>query len=115
MAYGGTDAFYRFASSYFGADKPKLSAGWQPDEETLTKFRAFLTKLQVPFTDADFTANRDWMRDRIRWEFYFRAFDRTTADRARWSGDPEVQKAIESLPKAETLLHAAQKTYAMRQ
>ena len=74
-----------------------------------------LTKQQVPFSDADFAAVQDWMRDRIRWEFYFRAFDKNTADRARWSDDQEVSKAIESLPKAEALLHQAQKTYAMRQ
>jgi len=115
VSYGGPDAFYKFASSYFGTEKPKLPSGWQPDDAVLDKFKQLLTKLQVPFTDAEFDAVKDWMRGRIRWEFYFRAFDKTVADRARWSDDPEIKKAIESLPKAETLLHAAQKTYAMRQ
>ncbi len=109
------DAFYRFASVYFGTKKPELPQGWQPDDAVLERFRAYLKQQQVPFTDADFTASRDWMRERLRWEFYFRAFDKSTAERARWSDDPEVTRAIESLPKAEALLHQAQKTYALRQ
>jgi len=114
VAYGGPDAFYRFASSYFGTEKPRLPEGWQPDDAVLDKFKQFLTKLQVPFTDAEFSEVRPWLKERIRWEFYFRAFDKSVADRARWSDDPEIAKAIESLPKAEALLHAAQKTYALR-
>ena len=111
---GGTDSFYHFASAYFKADKPRLADGWQPDEQVLDRFRSFIQEQQIPFTDADFAANRDWVRDRIRWEFYFRAFNKNTADRAMWSSDPEVQKAIESLPKAQTLLTQAQKMYALR-
>jgi carboxyl-terminal processing protease len=109
------DNFYHFASVYFGGRKPQLPQGWQPDDQVLEQFKAYLKERQVPFNDAEFTANRDWTRDRIRWEFLFRAFDKNTAERARWAVDPEVAKAIESMPKAEALLHAAQKTYAARQ
>jgi carboxyl-terminal processing protease len=112
---GAPDAFYHFASTYFGTKKPQLPQGWQPDDEVMNQFKAYLKEQKVPFTDADFTAANDWMRERIRWEFYFRAFDKNTAERSRWSSDPEVAKAIESLPKAEALLHQAQKTYALRQ
>lgn len=106
--------FYRFANSYFGAVKPQLPAGWQPDADTLQRFKEFLQKNQVTFTDAEFAASRDWMSERIRYEFNFRAFDRKTAERALWQNDPEVQKAIESMPKAEALLKTSQKLYALR-
>ena len=115
LPYQGSDAFYHFASVYFGPKKPHVPEGWQPDDQVLERFRAYLKDRQIPFTDADFAANKDWIRDRIRYEFYFRAFDKNTANRAEWAADPEILKAIESLPKAEALLHAAQKTYAMRQ
>jgi hypothetical protein len=69
----------------------------------------------VPFTDAEFDQNRAWVKKSIRWEFYFRAFDRAAAERADWTDDPEVQKAIESMPKAQSLLSQAEKVYAMRQ
>jgi len=111
---GYADAFYRFASSYFGTKKPELPAGWQPNDEVVEKFRGFLTAQKVTFTDAEFDAQKDWVRDRIRWEFYYRAFDKNTAYRAMWAGDPEVLKAIESLPKAQTLLNQSARVYAMK-
>jgi carboxyl-terminal processing protease len=112
----GVNWFYRFANSYFKTDKPVLPVGWQPDEPTVERFKTFL-KAQtpaVPFTDEEFTTNKDWVAKRIRYEFYFRAFDKSTADRASWQDDPEVAKAIESMPKAQALLTQAEKVYAMR-
>jgi carboxyl-terminal processing protease len=109
------DAFYHFANIYFGADKPQLPAGWQPDDKTMERFHEFLKSQQVSFADAEFAANRDWMRGRLRWEFYFRVFDRPTADRARWLDDPEMQKAIDSLPKADALLQGVQRVMARRE
>jgi len=111
---GYADAFYRFASSYFGTKKPELPAGWQANDEVVEKFRAALQAQKVTFTDAEFDAQKDWVRDRIRWEFYYRAFDKNAAYRAMWAGDPEVLKAIESLPKAQTLLNQSARVYAMR-
>jgi len=64
--------------------------------------------------DADFSANRDWIKQHIRWEFYYRVFGKNVAERARWSEDPEVLQAIESMPKAQSLLSTSQKVYAMR-
>jgi carboxyl-terminal processing protease len=112
---GQPDWFYRFANVYFGAQKPVLPVGWQPDDATVERFKKYIKELGVPFTDAEFEQNRSWVKKNIRWEFYFRAFDKSTADRADWAEDPEVQKAIESMPKAQSLLSQAEKVYAMRQ
>lgn len=112
---GGPDRFYQFASSYFGAKKPEVPEGWKPNDEVLERFHSFLKDQKVVFTDAEFASHRDWVRDRIRWEVYFRTFGKNAAERAKWAADPEVLKAIESLPKAQSLLNAAAKVYAMRQ
>jgi len=112
---GYADMFFRFASNYFGTKKSELPAGWQPDEEIVNKFRAYLKDQKVPFTDAEFDGQKDWIKSRIRWEMYYRAFDKPTAERARWATDPEVLKGIESLPKAQSLLNQAVRVYAMRQ
>jgi len=109
------DAFYHFAGEYLGNSKPHIAEDWQPDDQVMEKFHAFLKSHQVTFTESEFAENREWLKDHIRWEFLFRAFDKSTADRARWATDPEVLKAIESLPKAQTLLNQAQKVFAMRQ
>ena len=72
------------------------------------------TEKKVPFTDEEFNENREWLRGRIRYEFYYRAFDKNTANRAQWADDPEVKKGVESLPKAQSLLSQVEKAYAMR-
>jgi carboxyl-terminal processing protease len=111
---GQADWFYRFANTYFGEKKPVLPTGWQPDEATLDRFKQYLKQHEVPFTDAEFTEHRDWLKGRLRWEFYYRAFDKATANRSQWAEDPEVKKGIDSLPKAQSLLSQAEKVYAMR-
>lgn len=110
----GFVAFFHFGNVFFGADKPTLPAGWQPDDNTLERFKTFLTSQHIAFTDADFAANRDWVKSQLRYELYFRAFDKNTADRAQWSDDPEVKKGIESLPRAQSLLQQVQRVLAQR-
>jgi len=111
---GYADMFYRFANNYFGTKKPELSANWQPGDDVLDRFRAFLETQKVTFTQAEFDAQKDWLKERIRWEMYYRAFDKNAAYRSMWAADPEIQKAIESLPKAQSLLNQATRVYAMK-
>jgi carboxyl-terminal processing protease len=111
---GAANWFYRFANNYFGDKKPVVPQGWQPEDAVVDRFKEFIRSKNVTFTDAEFAESREWVRRQIRWEFYYRAFDKNTAERAKWTDDPEVQKAIESLPKAQNLLSQAQKVFAMR-
>ena len=106
---------YRFGNSYFGASKPHLPENWEPDDETMARFKDFLHTQELPFTDADFNRDKNWLRTQLRYKLYFRAFDRKTAERATISNDPEVQRAADSLPRAQTLLAEAQKVLARRQ
>ena len=66
------------------------------------------------FTDEEFNSSKDFLKRWIRWEFYFRAFDKPTADREGWKDDPEVQKGVQSLPKAASLLLQVQRVLADR-
>jgi carboxyl-terminal processing protease len=112
---GGPDTFFHFADVYFGAKKPALPSGnWAPDADTMERFKEFLKSDKVTFTDAEFAENRDWIRDRLRYEMLYRAFDKKIANQAARQTDPEVLKALESMPKAESLLKESNKAYAMR-
>jgi carboxyl-terminal processing protease len=116
--YGGNagppDAFYHFADMYFSGKKPQVAATWTPDADTVQRFKEFLQAKNYSFSDAEFTANRAWVVDRLRHEMLFRAFDRKTADLASLQEDPEVLKAIDSMPKASSLLKGSAKVLAMR-
>jgi carboxyl-terminal processing protease len=106
--------FFRFGNVYFNGAKPAIADGWQPDNATLERFRDFLKTQKVTFTDEEFDANKEWVREQIRWEFYFRTSDKPAADRARWMDDPEIRKALESMPRAQSLLEQVQRVLAMR-
>jgi carboxyl-terminal processing protease len=109
------DAFWHFAESYFGPRKPAVgSETWTPDADVLSRFKDFLRSKGLTFTDAEFTSNQDWMRDRIRWEFLFRAYNKKVANQGKNQTDAEVLAAIDNMPKAEALHKESNRAYAMR-
>jgi carboxyl-terminal processing protease len=104
-----SSVIYRFASKYFGPNKPALPVNWQPDEQLMARFKDYLQSNDFPMTNAEFERDKQWLREQIRDEFYLRAFDKKTSDRAIISDDPEVAKAVEALPQADKLHEAADK------
>ncbi len=98
------DAFFNFTASYFANHPTKLPAGWSPDEAVLNDLHDYLMKNGVQFSEADWTRDHSWMRDQLRAQMYVTAFSFEDSQRVGVEQDPEVQKAIESLPKATTLL-----------
>src|ERR1039457_6935175 len=111
---GSPETFYHFADAYFGGKKPHLAENWQPDADTLQRFKEFLQSKQIAFTDAEFTANLEWVRTSLRYEMIFRAFDRKTATQLSIQVDPEVLKAVDSMPKAAALLKDSNRVLAER-
>jgi carboxyl-terminal processing protease len=108
--------FLHFGNTYWAdGAKPSLPPNWQPDSDTVERFRAFLKTTSIPFTDEEFNANLDFIKRELRYELYFRAFGKTTAERANWVEDPEAGKAVESLPKAQSLLDTVQRVLAARE
>ena len=107
-------AFMHFGNTYWGTARPSLPPGWQPDADTVERFRAYLKTASIAFTPEEFDANLDFVKRELRYELYYRAFDKTTAERAKWSQDAEVGKAVESLPKAQSLLETVQRVLAVR-
>jgi carboxyl-terminal processing protease len=107
-------AFFHFGSQFFIDRQPVLPANWMPDNDTLDRFHAFLTAQHVPFEEGEFTANRQWVIDQLRWEMYSRAIGKKAADRGAIETDPEVSQAIDSLPKAQALFQQVQRVLARR-
>jgi carboxyl-terminal processing protease len=108
------DALQGFTAWYFGPEGVSIAKDYVPDENLLTEFHTFLLDRKIPFTEADFTLNRDWMRDRLRHDMYLTHFGKDEADRLAVQIDPEVAQALSALPKAKALFdtkkHAVAKT-----
>ena len=107
-------AFFNFSAQYFGAKEAKLPANWEPSEDLVNDFHQFLLKEKVEFTEGDFTANHDWIRNELKREMFITAFSLEESNRAAAEQDPAVQKAIESMPKAKQLLDTAKKQIVER-
>jgi len=106
--------FFHFSSVFFGAEAPRLAADWVPDEALVARFRAYLAEQGVDFSEADFSDNRAWVAEQLKLEMYRRAFDQRAAAQVQMGGDPEVERAVGSLPRAQALLEQVKRAMARR-
>ncbi|HEX4769836.1 MAG TPA: S41 family peptidase [Bryobacteraceae bacterium] len=98
------NAFFDFSAHYFATHDTKLPSGWVPDESVLNEFHDFLMNQKITFTEADWTRDRDQLRNRLRAEMYIAAFTYEESLRVQVQQDAEVAKAIEAMPQASDLL-----------
>jgi carboxyl-terminal processing protease len=110
----GERVFFHFGSVFFGADTPHLAQDWSPDDAVVERFRNYVREQSTVFSDAEFDANRPWVEEQLKAELYSRAFDKRSADRLEKSVDPEVQKALDSLPHANALLEQVKRAMTRR-
>lgn len=106
--------FFTFSSRYFSQHDAKLAKDWNPDENTLNEFHQYLVKEKVTFSEGEFAENREWLKQQIKRELFITAFSQEEARRLTVETDPVIQKAIESIPKAKSLLDSAKKMVVQR-
>jgi len=98
------NAFFSFTARYFGDKEAHLPKGWTPDEAVMNQLHDYLMKNGIQFSEADWTANRDWLRNRLQQEMYITAFSLEDSRKLQVEEDPEVAKAVDAMPKASDLL-----------
>lgn len=103
----GRLVFFYYVPQYMAAHPAKLSRDWKPEADVLDDFRAFAMKRAVQFTPAEFQRDQAWIQERLREEIFITAFSKEEADRVALDADPEVLKALESLPASRALLQKA--------
>ena len=111
----GSLSFYFFSADYFGNHPATLSREWTPDDKLLDSFREFAAKRSVPIKADEFQRDRQWIAEHLREEFFITAFSQDDADRMALNNDPEIRKAVESLPSSKALLDKAREIIANRQ
>ena len=85
----------------------------------LARFKAWVLEKKLPYTDKDWEANRDAMKEQLSIEMQNVAFGIEAGFKLQCGKDPVVQKALEVMPQAEELLQkklqapAAPQTVAM--
>ena len=105
---------FNFSRSYFGTHSTSLPKDWMPNDETLSELKAYLQKSGTPVADEEFVKHHDWIRRYLAKEMYTTAFNVDESDRMFSQTDPEVEKAVETMPKALALLESAKKIVVQR-
>jgi carboxyl-terminal processing protease len=108
------EGLFNFTRTYFASHSATLPKGWMPDEPILNELHDFLLRRATPFTEAEFTADRDWIVRNLGKEMYTTAFNVDVADQFYSETDPEVARAVEAMPKATALLESAKKIVVQR-
>jgi carboxyl-terminal processing protease len=107
-------AFSSYTAKYFGDKEARLPAGWTPDDKIVNEFHAYVVKEKLDFTEADWAANHEWIKQRLHYEFAVTAFGVDEARKIAIGYDPHVLKGIDALPKAKQLTESAKKMIVQR-
>ena len=105
-------AFFFYAPEFFATHDEHLSKDWKPDDQVIEDFRFFAGRRGIEFTPEEFERDHAWIQDRLREELFITAFSREESDRVGFQNDPEVRKAMESLPSSKALLDKAHEIIA---
>jgi len=108
------NGLFNFTRIYFGKHPATLSKGWMPDDALLGELKDYLRTSGTVFTDAEFTKHHDWIKRNLAREMYTSAFNVEESDAMFSRTDPEVQRAVELMPKASALAEMARKVVAAR-
>jgi carboxyl-terminal processing protease len=107
-------ALSNYTKHFFASHKEPLPDGWNVDTATMNAFHDFLMSEKIEFSEADYTKDYDWVRRRVTAEIYKTAFSVDESRKFEIRNDPEVEAAIEALPKAQALLNSAKKIIVER-
>jgi len=105
-------AFFNFAKHFMLTHHPTKS--FEVDDALLQDFRKFLDSEKIPYSEADFVENNDWVRYSLKSEIFVDAFGQEEGLKVRAESDPEVLKALDLLPQAKALADNARKIIAER-
>jgi carboxyl-terminal processing protease len=105
---------FQFARWYFTKHGKNLPAGWLPADPVMTELRAYLESRHFQFDQAQFAHDESWIKRDLAKEMYVFAFNVDESDKVFAKTDPEVKKAIESMPKAAALVENAKRVMAQR-
>jgi len=91
-----------------------IGRDFEVDERTLAEFKAYLDRRKLKYTPEDLAANREIISHQITEQVLVQVFGEGEARRRSLAWDPQVRKALELVPKAETLLKDPQRFIAER-
>jgi carboxyl-terminal processing protease len=107
---GGVGTF----TTYFLGTKPEITKEFVADDNVLKLFRSHLEKEKIHVADSDVADNLDWIKREIKKEAFISTFGLPAGYQVELEDDPQVIKAIETLPQARALYENVRRITAQR-
>jgi len=102
-----------FTRNYLGS-KPTVTKDFEVDDVLMQRFREYLSKHNVRYTEVEMAENLDWIKRKIKQEVFMSTFGQQEGFKVLLEADPQVQKAVEAIPQARALYQNARKIVAQR-
>jgi carboxyl-terminal processing protease len=103
-----------FARYYLG-ERPEITKDFVVDDAVIEQLRKYLGNEHIQFTDADIQSNLPWLKWEIRREVFTTVFGLNEGYRIALENDPQLEKAIASIPQAKALYANARKIVAEKE
>jgi carboxyl-terminal processing protease len=99
---------------YYLGTKPNITHEFEVDDSLMKTFREYLNKHNVHYTEPEIAENNDWIRRKIKQEIFMSDYGQQEGFKVLLEADPQVQKAMDSIPQARALYQNARKIVAQR-
>ena len=99
---------------YYLGTKPTITKDFEADDALIQRFREYLSKHTVRYTEVEMAENLDWIKRKIKQEVFMSTFGQQEGFKVLLEADSQVQKAVEAIPQARALYQNARKIVAQR-
>ena len=94
-------AFFNFSKHYLAGHS--IQKDFTVDDAIIAQFEDFLKSKNIDATDADINANLDWVKESIKSDLFTSQFGQIEGQKVRVEWDPQIQKSLGFLPRAQAL------------
>ncbi len=101
---------------YYLGEKPNIVKDtFTVDDAVISELRKYLTDQHIPYTEDNIQQNISWLKWEIKREVFTTVFGLNDGYKVALENDPQLDKAIESIPQAKALYANARRIVAQKQ
>ena len=100
---------------YYLGEKPDITKDFVVDDAVIAQFRKYLGEQHIQVSEGDIQQNLPWLKWEIKREVFTTVFGLNDGYRIALENDPQLDKAIASIPQAKALYANARKIVAERE
>ncbi len=112
--YPGPQGVGDFVRFYLG-ERPPITREFATDDAVIAQLKKYLTQERIDFNDQEIQDNLPWLKWEIKREVFTTVFGLNEGYKVALENDPQLDKAIASLPQAKALYANARKIVAERE